>query len=170
MTTTDYTLTSITALKSSWLADGAALFDRLSRVAREMGDLVEVHNREYLTLTTSDVTVQLVEHSGPWNPYTGGYYKICRLYVSVGRLLNGSEKQTLTKLRETIVAYMDKSTIAPEKDGINPDALFMRKGKWIDKVLALEPLALERERVRAITTEAEERDRIYFQLQLDKEV
>lgn len=159
----DFTLAQLTAMKAQWLAEGATLFDRLATIARECGEVVESHCRVFSILTTKDVTVQLSEGSGPWNPTTGEYHFKRLIYVTVGKDARGTKKE-----RETVVAFIDASTY--RCPSIARDSLFFRPGDWVKKVLTLEPLALERQTARAIADEAKQRDQIYYQLQLDKEV
>lgn len=167
----DFTLAEIQEMRSAWYAAGLEQFDRIARVAREMGDPVEVICRRYTVFSSGSVTIQLNESSGPWDPKNSRFHRVRRMFISVGKLIPVSNpRQGLLKIRETRVAIIDASTIDPSTAGFQPDDLYFRPGKWVDSVLRLEPVAVEMERARAIAADNELRDKIFRQLSLSREV
>jgi hypothetical protein len=170
-TPNEYTLKEIADLRSLWLAEGLAKFDQFARIAREMGTLTESIGRPLYVFTSHNLTVVLNECEGPYDTAAKRYHRLRTMTISIGPLRTGvSPRRASLMERELELARIDSSTYDPNLSGFQPDDLFYRPGKWVDVLLSFDEIAVEREKARAIAAENETRDRIFYQLSLNKEL
>lgn len=166
----DYTLKEIEQIRNDWLKVGSEQFDRIARIAREMGVKTIACNREFYVLSAGNVTVRYHETEGPYDVPNRCYHIERTISASVGKIAESNLRRAALKEREIEVARLDGSNFDNRSAGFQPDDLFYRPGEWAENVLSFEPDAIERERARVLAVENERRDEIFRQLNLDREV